>query len=101
MQPRRKCYSARDAGGNAVIENRSVPPDAVLPHVVYQDVDQAMAWLNKTFGFVEHYRYGDPTSGVRVHLANAWVMLKQAREGAPRPAKHGSGTPSLRESVYD
>ncbi len=101
MQPRRKCYSARDAGGNAVIENRSVPPDAVLPHVVYQDVDQAMAWLNKTFGFVEHYRYGDPTSGVQVHLGNAWVMLKQAREGAASPAKLGYGTQSLTVFVDD
>jgi hypothetical protein len=34
-----------------MIENRSVPPDTVLPHVAYQDVDEAIAWLSKTFGF--------------------------------------------------
>jgi len=37
----------------------------VLPHVTYQDVDEAIAWLGKTFGFCEHYRYGDATSGAR------------------------------------
>src|SRR5260370_7272459 len=66
----------------SVIENRSVPPDTVLPHVMYQDVDEAIAWLIKAFGFSEHYRYGDPTSGAQMHLGNAWSMLKRARGGA-------------------
>jgi hypothetical protein len=34
-----------------MIENRSVPPDALLPHVIYQDVDHAIALLGKTSGF--------------------------------------------------
>jgi uncharacterized glyoxalase superfamily protein PhnB len=62
-----------------MIENRSVPPDTVLPHVMYQDVDEAIAWLTKTFGFSEHYRYGDPTSGAQMHLGNAWISEKGAR----------------------
>jgi hypothetical protein len=49
---------------NAMLENRSVPPDSILPHVEYQDLAAAVAWLTKTFGFIEHYRYGDPISGV-------------------------------------
>ena len=84
-----------------MIENRSVPPDTVLPHVVYQDVDEAMIWLNKNFGFVEHYRYGDPTSGAQAHLGNAWIMLKRAREGSASPAKLGYGTQSLTVFVDD
>jgi predicted enzyme related to lactoylglutathione lyase/uncharacterized glyoxalase superfamily protein PhnB len=84
-----------------MIENRSVPPDTVLPHVVYPDVDEAMAWLNRTFGFVEHYRYGDPTSGAQAHLGNAWIMLKRARDGAASPAKLGYGTQSLTVFVGD
>jgi predicted enzyme related to lactoylglutathione lyase/uncharacterized glyoxalase superfamily protein PhnB len=84
-----------------MIENRSVPTDTVLPHVSYQDVDEAIAWLGKAFGFSEHYRYGDPTSGAQVHLGNAWIMLKKAREGSANPAKLGYGTQSLTVFVDD
>jgi uncharacterized glyoxalase superfamily protein PhnB len=54
-----------------MISNRSVPPEILLPHIVYRDVPQAISWLNKAFGFVEHYRYGDPVSGAQIHLGNA------------------------------
>jgi predicted enzyme related to lactoylglutathione lyase len=84
-----------------MMENRSVPTDTVLPHVMYQDVDKAITWLSKTFGFSEHYRYGDPTSGAQVHLGNAWIMLKQARGGSASPAKLGFGTQSLTVFVDD
>ena len=66
-----------------MITNRSVPTDTLLPHVIYQDVAAAMAWLTETFGFREHYRYGEPggpISGAQMHLGNAWIMLKR---GAP------------------
>ncbi len=84
-----------------MIENRSVPPDTVLPHVMYQDVDEAIAWLSKTFGFSEHYHYGDPTSGAQVHVGNAWIMLKRAQEDSASPAKLGFGTQSLTVFVDD
>src|SRR6266403_4103060 len=66
-------------------KNRSVPTDTILPHVVYQDVAEALAWLCKIFGFTEHYRYGDPAgpiSGAQMHLGNAWIMVHRARPGA-------------------
>ncbi len=75
-QPHRSTLLRGLLRGISVIENRSVPPDTVLPHVMYQDVDEAIAWLSKAFGFSEHYRYGDPTSGAQMHLGNAWIMLK-------------------------
>ena len=84
-----------------MIENRSVPPDSLLPHVMYQNVDEAIAWLGKTFGFREHYRYGNPTSGAQVHLGNAWIMLKKAPQGSASPAKLGYGTQSLTVFVDD
>jgi predicted enzyme related to lactoylglutathione lyase len=84
-----------------MIENRSVPPDTVLPHVMYRDVEEAIAWLGKAFGFSEHYRYGNPASGAQVHLGNAWIMLKRAREGSASPAKLGFGTQSLTVFVDD
>jgi len=32
--------------------NRSVPTDTIVPHVVYRDAAEAVAWLSKTFGFI-------------------------------------------------
>jgi uncharacterized glyoxalase superfamily protein PhnB len=83
-----------------MMRNRSVPVDAVLPHVMYQDLPAAIAWLSNAFGFVEHYHYGDPMSGAQVWLGGAVVMLKQAREERS-PAKLGFGTQSLTIFVED
>jgi predicted enzyme related to lactoylglutathione lyase len=84
-----------------MIENRSVPPDTILPHVEYQELAAAIAWLSKTFGFIEHYRYGDPVSGAQMHIGNAWIMVKQAKPGTGSPAKLGYGTQSLTVFVDD
>src|ERR1700719_3461436 len=81
--------------GNAMIENRSVPPDTILPHVSYCDVAEAIRWLSKAFGFREHYRYGEPVNGAQMHLGNAWVMLRSARDGSSSPAQLGYSTQSL------
>ena len=81
-------------------ENRSVPVDTVLPHVLYQDLPAAIAWLSKAFGFVEHYHYGEPMSGAQMYLGRAVVMLKQA-PGHASPAKLGFGTQSLTIFVED
>jgi predicted enzyme related to lactoylglutathione lyase len=87
-----------------MMENRSVPPDTILPHVAYRDVAEAIAWLTKAFGFSEHYRYGEPggpISGAQMHLGNAWIMVKRARTGAASPAQLGYGTQSLTVFVDD
>ncbi len=87
-----------------MIENRSVPPDTVLPHVMVQDVVEAIAWFTKVFGFSEHYRYGDPAgpvSGAQMHLGNAWIMLNRAEPGCASPAQLGYGTQSLTVFVDD
>jgi uncharacterized glyoxalase superfamily protein PhnB len=84
-----------------MISNRSVPTDAVLPHVVYQDLDEAIVWLNRAFGFCEHYRYGEPISGAQMRLGNAWIMVRKAREGQESPARLGYGTQSLTVFVED
>ena len=82
-------------------KNRSVPTDILLPHIVYQDVAGAIAWLNTAFGFVEHYRYGDPAEGAQMHLGNAWIMLASARPGRSSPAQAGCWTQSLTVFVDD
>ena len=78
-----------------MLSNRSVPTDTLLPHIAYPDVAEAIAWLTKTFGFTEHYRYGEPVSGAQMHLGNAWIMIKRARPGQATPAQLGYGTQSL------
>jgi uncharacterized glyoxalase superfamily protein PhnB len=91
-------------GGKAMIANRSVPVDTVLPHLVYRDVAEAIAWLTKAFGFTEYYRYGErggPVNGAQMHLGNAWIMLEQERERRASPARVGYGTQSLTIFVED
>src|ERR1700722_19840940 len=80
--------------------NRSLPTDTVLPHVMYQDIANAIAWLTRVFGFREHYRYGEPVSGAQMYAANACIMLKSAR-GHATPAQLGYGTQSLTIFVDD
>jgi uncharacterized glyoxalase superfamily protein PhnB len=84
-----------------MLTNRSVPTNIILPHIVYRDVAAASAWLNKAFGFVEHYRYGDPANGAQMHLGDAWIMLRQARPGSGSPTQLGSATQSLTVFVED
>ena len=70
----------------------------MLPHVAYQNLPDAMEWLTKTFGFVEHYQYGEPNgaiSGAQMHLGNAWIMVKAAKPNTSSPAQLGYGTQSL------
>src|SRR5579864_5845752 len=81
-----------------MIHNSSVPPNTVLPHIVYQSVEDAIAWLTKVFGFSEHYHYGDPSaiSGAQMHLGNAWIMVRRARgDDSKTPSQLGYGTQSL------
>jgi uncharacterized glyoxalase superfamily protein PhnB len=85
-------------GDFAMNYNRSVPPDTLLPHVCYRNVEDALAWLSKAFGFVEHYRYGEPggrVNGAQVHLGNAWIMLRTVDSRGQTPAQLGCGTQSL------
>lgn len=84
-----------------MLKNRSVPAETVLPHVAYQDLAEAIAWLTKTFGFIEHYRYGEPISGAQMHLGNACIMVRRAGAGTKSPAQLGYGTQSLTVFVDD
>lgn len=85
-----------------MLTNRSVPANIILPHIVYQNVAAAIDWLHKTFGFSEHYRYGDPVSGAQLRLGDAWIMVREARRpGAKTPAQLGYGTQSLTIFVED
>lgn len=88
-------------GPKLVISNRSVPTDVVLPHITYQDVEEAIAWLSGAFGFVEHYRYGNPVSGAQMSAGNGWLMLNRAEDQRAIPKLLGFGTQSLTVFIED
>jgi uncharacterized glyoxalase superfamily protein PhnB len=83
------------------MKNRSVPAEIVLPHLVYRNVSQACEWLARVFGFTEHYRYGDPVSGIQMYLGDATIMITGPREGTDSPATLGCSTQSLTIFVAD
>lgn len=85
-----------------MLSNRSVPTDAVLPHIFYFNVAEAIPWLTKAFGFTERYRYGDPVQGVQMRLGKAWIMLAEAsRPGRASPAHSGVRSQMLTLFVDD
>ena len=84
-----------------MISNRSVPTDIVLPHVFYRDVEEAISWLTRSFGFLEHYRYGNPVSGAQMKIGKACIMLKKAQEQGAIPKALGCGTQSLTIFIED
>lgn len=86
------------------VGNRSVPADTVLPHVIYQDVAGALTWLNTAFGFMEHYRYGEPgepVQGAQMRAGDAWIMLGVARDRRASPTRLGGWTQCLTLFVAD
>jgi uncharacterized glyoxalase superfamily protein PhnB len=95
---------AKGQYAEGVIANRSVPVDTVLPHLAYRDVVEALAWLSRTFGFTEHYRYGEPdgpVSGVQMRLGKACIMLNSFGPGTASPAQVGHYTQMLTVFVDD
>jgi uncharacterized glyoxalase superfamily protein PhnB len=78
-----------------MIPNRTVPTDTVLPPIAYRDLDEAIPWLTRTFGFTEHYRYGDPISGAQLFAGRACIMVRTAKPESKTPAQLGYGTQSL------
>jgi uncharacterized glyoxalase superfamily protein PhnB len=75
-----------------MIVNRSAPRAPVVPVLVYEDVEQAIEWLCRAFGFKERLRAGRPGRVSHAQLeigADAAVMI--GREGAefrrPRPGE--------------
>lgn len=84
-----------------MIRNRSVPADILLPHIVYQNLPEAISWLVRVFGFTEHYRYGDPVSGAQMFMGKAFIMVRQARANQKSPSHLGYGTQSVTVFLND
>ena len=83
------------------MNNRSVPTNTLVPHLVYRDVSKACAWLSRVFGFAENFRYGEPVSGVQMRLGDACIMLHGPGNGTASPIVAGFGTQMLTVIVPD
>jgi uncharacterized glyoxalase superfamily protein PhnB len=83
------------------MNNRSVPTATLLPHLVYRNLPEACDWLTRVFGFTEHYRHGQPVSGIQMYLGEAYIMLTGPRDETESPAKTGYGTQMLTVIVPD
>ncbi|MDQ2834215.1 MAG: VOC family protein [Acidobacteriota bacterium] len=81
--------------------NRSVPTDTMLSHLAYRSVVEACDWLERVFGFVELYRYGQPVSGVQMHRGGAHIMLTSSQLNLESPAEAGCRTQMLTILVAD
>jgi uncharacterized glyoxalase superfamily protein PhnB len=81
--------------------NRSVPTSTLLPHLAYRNLTEACEWLTRVFGFIEHYRYGDPVSGIQIYLGDAFIMLTGPRSGTESPSTFGRGTQMLTVMTAD
>ncbi|HVO48589.1 MAG TPA: VOC family protein [Steroidobacteraceae bacterium] len=66
--------------------NRSMPPGAVIPVLIYPDVRDAVEWLCRSFGFVERLRIGTHRSQLAVGAGSVLVTEQRAEPGAARPA---------------
>jgi uncharacterized glyoxalase superfamily protein PhnB len=82
------------------MRNRTVPVDTILPHIVYRNLAEAIPWLERAFGFAEHFRYGDGPSGAQMHAGRGIIMVRQTR-GETSPASLGFGTQSLTVFIDD
>lgn len=83
------------------MNNRSVPVSTVLPHLVYRDLSDACDWLSRVFGFKEHFRYGQPVSGIQMFLGDAIIMISGPRERTQSPAVLGFNTQTITVIVAD
>jgi len=67
--------------------NRSIPPVAVIPVLVYPDVRAAVEWLTAAFGFVERTRIGEShRAQLSIGTDGAMIVADVARERQPPQA---------------
>ena len=61
---------------SGMIANRSMPPGTIIVELVYDDVETAVNWLCRTFGFKERLRIGNHRAQLLVGEASIVVMAR-------------------------
>lgn len=80
-------------------QNRSAPPVSVTPVLVYPDVTDAVTWLCRVFGFVEHVRIGDHRA--QLGFGDGAVIVADATHGRHPPSDLNGVTHSVLVRVGD
>jgi uncharacterized glyoxalase superfamily protein PhnB len=76
-----------------VLVNRSVPSSTVIPELVYDDVEQAVDWLCRAFGFSVRWSAGDHRA--QLHVGDGAVVVRDH----PPDIDAGAAVPGARSSV--
>jgi uncharacterized glyoxalase superfamily protein PhnB len=79
------------ARGALMVMNRSAPPGAVVPWLIYDDVAAAIPWLCEAFGFTERLRTAPEPDGTIHHAQLAVGSGSVVLTG--RPAAERSASP--------
>ena len=88
-----------ESNQSGMVVNRSMPPGTIIPELVYGDLDAAVDWLCKTFGFKERLRIRDHRSQLVFGEASV-VAVAHNGASTSRPAR-GELTHSLMVRVAD
>ncbi len=78
----------------AGVENRTMPPAAIIPELVYDDVTEAIRWLCDVFGFAERWHAGDHRA--QLSFGNGTIAITE-----PRTSRALAGNVSLVVRVDD
>jgi uncharacterized glyoxalase superfamily protein PhnB len=69
-----------------MLANRSIPSSTVIPVLAYPDVDQAVEWLSKTFGFTVRLRIA--SHRVQMNVGGGGHMVVNEARGKSPDATH-------------
>ena len=70
---------------SSMIINRSMPPGAIIPELAYDDIDTAVDWLTKTFGFKERLRIRNHRSQLVFDQASVIVIAQTGESASHTP----------------
>ena len=72
-----------------MLTNRSAPPATVTPVLFYPDVREAVAWLERAFGFGERVRIGDDHRA-QLRVGDDASIVVADRTWMPRSSEHAA-----------
>jgi uncharacterized glyoxalase superfamily protein PhnB len=76
-----------------VLSNRSIPSSTVIPELVYADVEAAVDWLCRAFGFSIRWQAGNHRA--QLHVGGGAVVVRDR----PPDVEPGELVPGARSSV--
>jgi uncharacterized glyoxalase superfamily protein PhnB len=79
--------------------NRSAPRCSITPVLTYPDVGEAVHWLTRVFGFVEHVRIGNHRA--QLGLGDGALIVADASYGRQPPDADATSTHSVMVRVDD